>query len=48
MTLGGKHNIKMEKPRCRPITLPHHRGAEYSRGLTAAIRRQARVNCQEG
>jgi predicted RNA binding protein YcfA (HicA-like mRNA interferase family) len=24
---GGKHQIKMTKPRCRPITLPSTRGA---------------------
>jgi predicted RNA binding protein YcfA (HicA-like mRNA interferase family) len=46
-TLGGKHNVKMEKPGCRPITLPHHGGHDYGRGLTAAIRRQARVNCEQ-
>lgn len=40
-TLGGKHVVKMEKPGHRPITLPHHRGADYSPGLTAAILRQA-------
>ena len=41
MTGGGKHAIKMEKPGHRPITLPHHRGADYGRGLSAAIRKQA-------
>lgn len=40
-TLGGKHVVKMEKPGCRPITLPRHRGADYSANLTAAILRQA-------
>jgi predicted RNA binding protein YcfA (HicA-like mRNA interferase family) len=40
-TLGGKHVVKMTKPGCRPITLPKHRGQDYSPGLTAAILRQA-------
>ena len=40
-TLGGKHNVKMEKPGFRPITLPKHKGAEYSQDLTSAILRQA-------
>lgn len=39
-TGGGKH-VKMVKPGERPITLPHHRGSQYSKGLTAAILRQA-------
>jgi predicted RNA binding protein YcfA (HicA-like mRNA interferase family) len=37
---GGKHNVKMEKPGYRPVTLPHHRGKDYSKGLAAAIRKQ--------
>jgi len=41
MTRGGKHVVKMEKEGSRPITLPHHRGKSYSKGLTAAILRQA-------
>lgn len=24
---GGKHQVKMTKPGCRPITLPQHKGA---------------------
>lgn len=40
-TAGGKHVVKMEKPGRRPITLPRHRGADYSRDLTDAILRQA-------
>ena len=40
-TQGGKHVIKMEKKGERPITLPHHRGQDYGKGLSAAIRRQA-------
>jgi len=39
-TQGGKHNIKMEKPGYRPVTLPHHQGTDYSKGLAAAIRKQ--------
>jgi predicted RNA binding protein YcfA (HicA-like mRNA interferase family) len=38
---GGKHQVKMTKKGKRPITLPAHRGGDYSRGLTAAILRQA-------
>ena len=38
---GGKHVIKMTKPGHRPITLPHHRGSTYGKGLDGAIRRQA-------
>jgi predicted RNA binding protein YcfA (HicA-like mRNA interferase family) len=38
---GGKHQIKMVKPGRRPITLPRHRGRDYSPGLSAAILRQA-------
>jgi predicted RNA binding protein YcfA (HicA-like mRNA interferase family) len=41
MTVGGKHAITMEKPGHRPITLPHHRGQDYSRGLSATILKQA-------
>jgi predicted RNA binding protein YcfA (HicA-like mRNA interferase family) len=41
MTAGGKHAIKMEKHGHRPITLPRHRGKDYGKGLSAAIRRQA-------
>ena len=39
--LGGKHNVKMERPGERPITLPMHKGQDYSPSLTAAILRQA-------
>lgn len=41
MTIGGKHQVKMEKPGHRPITLPAHRRGDYSAGLTNAILRQA-------
>ena len=40
-TLGGKHVVKMEKAGQRPITLPHHHGADYSPALTNAILKQA-------
>jgi predicted RNA binding protein YcfA (HicA-like mRNA interferase family) len=40
-TKGGKHQVKMVKDGTRPITLPTHRGHDYSRGLTAAILKQA-------
>jgi predicted RNA binding protein YcfA (HicA-like mRNA interferase family) len=40
-TLGGKHVVKMVKPGCRPITLPHNHGEDYPPGLRAAILREA-------
>jgi predicted RNA binding protein YcfA (HicA-like mRNA interferase family) len=40
-TRGGKHNVKMEKEGERPITLPKHRGQEYSVDLTRRILKQA-------
>lgn len=30
-TRGGKHAVKMEKRGCRPITLPRHKGRDYSK-----------------
>jgi predicted RNA binding protein YcfA (HicA-like mRNA interferase family) len=30
---GGKHQVKMTKPGCRPITLPQHKGRDYPMGL---------------
>lgn len=38
---GGKHVVKMVKPHQRPITLPMHGGASYTKRLTAAILRAA-------
>lgn len=40
-TLGGKHNVKMEKPGHRPITLPQNHGRDYPPGLRSAILREA-------
>jgi predicted RNA binding protein YcfA (HicA-like mRNA interferase family) len=40
-TEGGKHNVKMEKDGERSITLPKHRGQEYSVDLTRRILKQA-------
>lgn len=40
---GGKHQVKMTKAGNRPITLPAHRGKDYSPGLSAAIHRQANL-----
>ncbi len=40
-TRGGRHQVKMTKPRCRPVTLPQHKGRDYPPGLTAAILKQA-------
>jgi predicted RNA binding protein YcfA (HicA-like mRNA interferase family) len=47
-TTGGKHVVKMTKPDCRPITLPYHHGECYSKGLSAAIVRQADLKSMEG
>jgi predicted RNA binding protein YcfA (HicA-like mRNA interferase family) len=38
---GGKHQVKMTKAGCRPITLPQHKGRDYPSGLAHAILRQA-------
>jgi len=46
-SVGGKHNVKMVKPGHRPITLPKHKGQDYSSGLTRAILRQAGINPKE-
>jgi predicted RNA binding protein YcfA (HicA-like mRNA interferase family) len=45
---GGKHVVKMTKPGLRPITLPHHRGECYGKGLSAAIVKQAGLKSMEG
>jgi hypothetical protein len=37
---GGRHQVKMVKPSCRPITLPMNKGRDYAKGLNAALRRQ--------
>jgi predicted RNA binding protein YcfA (HicA-like mRNA interferase family) len=37
---GGKHGVKMVKRGFRPVTLPHHGGKDYGKGLSAAIRKQ--------
>lgn len=42
--LGGNHVVKMTKKGHRPITLPHHKGETYTKGLDAEIRRQADGN----
>jgi predicted RNA binding protein YcfA (HicA-like mRNA interferase family) len=44
---GGKHNVKMTKRGSRPITLPKHKGQDYSIGLTRAILRQAGIDRDE-
>jgi predicted RNA binding protein YcfA (HicA-like mRNA interferase family) len=47
-TTGGKHVVKMTKSGHRPITLPHHHGECYSKGLSAAIVKQAGLESREG
>lgn len=40
--VGGKHTVKMTKAGApRPITLPMHKGQDYSASLTTAILRAA-------
>lgn len=39
--IGGKHSVKMVKTGERPITLPRHKGRDYSASLTSDILRQA-------
>lgn len=39
-TQGGKHSVKMEKPGCRPVTLPHHGGKQWGKDLSARVRKQ--------
>lgn len=46
-TVGGKHSVKMARDGSRPITLPRHRGQDYSLGLTQAILKQAGINREE-
>lgn len=41
MTIGGKHQVKMEKDGHRPITLPANRREDYPVGLSQAILKQA-------
>jgi predicted RNA binding protein YcfA (HicA-like mRNA interferase family) len=38
---GGKHSVKMCKTKCRPITLPRHKGQDYGPGLAASILKAA-------
>jgi predicted RNA binding protein YcfA (HicA-like mRNA interferase family) len=40
-SVGGKHSVKMCKEKHRPITLPKHKGRDYSKGLAASILREA-------
>ena len=37
---GGKHQVKMVKDSCRPITLPMNKSRDYAKGMNAALRRQ--------
>jgi predicted RNA binding protein YcfA (HicA-like mRNA interferase family) len=38
---GGKHVVKMTKPGHRPVTLPMHKGRDWSPDLTHRILKQA-------
>lgn len=44
--VGGKHQVKMTKPGCRPITLPYHRGQVYAVGLAQRILKQAGLTAE--
>lgn len=46
-TVGGKHNVKMEKAGMRPITLPQHKGGDYSIGLSRSILKAAGIDPKE-
>jgi predicted RNA binding protein YcfA (HicA-like mRNA interferase family) len=46
-TQEGKHVVKMEKPGRRPVTLPMHKGRDYSASLRDAILRQAGIKDEE-
>jgi hypothetical protein len=35
---GGKHQVKMTKPGCRPITLPENKRRAYSKGFESQLR----------
>lgn len=41
--VGGKHQVKMTKKGCRPITLPQNKGRDYPPGLRSAILREVRA-----
>lgn len=46
-TVGGTHSVKMERSGRRPITLPKHKGADYSLGLTRSILKAAGIDPRE-
>lgn len=46
-TVGGNHAVKMEKEGTGPITLPKHKGQDYSQSLTLSILRQAGIDRSE-
>jgi predicted RNA binding protein YcfA (HicA-like mRNA interferase family) len=47
-TEGGKHQVKMEKAGCRPITLPDHKRRDYPVGMTRAILKEAGLLVPKG
>jgi len=40
---GGKHQVKMTRVGCRPITLPDNRRRDYPKGLRDSILKQAGI-----
>ncbi len=40
---GGKHQVKMTRPGCRPITLPDNHRRAYSKGFEAQLRRELKA-----
>lgn len=42
-SIGGKHQVKMVKAGCRPITIPQFKGQTLPIGLSRAILKQAEI-----
>jgi hypothetical protein len=42
MKRGGKHQVKMTKPGCRPITLPANHRRAYPKGFEAQLERETK------
>lgn len=40
---GGKHQVKMTKPGCRPITLPDNHRRVYPKGLESQLKRELKA-----
>jgi hypothetical protein len=40
---GGKHQVKMTKAGCRPITLPTNKREAYSKGFEGQLKRELKA-----